>query len=864
MNPRAPLPIYNCSVEQFCTTAKTLLEEDQASFVRFALTGQHEGRQAVIDPIQDRMTPFEPITVHRDYDSLLGIDTDIRCTANLTISFIPKKEDTLTKNIHMTHVFEGPELPFSAPVHKIPNLALGGYERHTVLRVLIPGLYNEDRNSPQLTQDELKEFYELGLRPAASQLLANGAANWPASYSNEMWRARSRTGTLAFQTTMFPGWLAVYLGDYIRMFLEENGRASWARGLCFLYQIRGTKGGYEHEPTRAAAAVSLGELLEDYDFPPDQASYGKWCVDVGLEVRSVEEDCVAWQTSSHFHIFKNIARVTEYHAARVTTPGSSKYTRDLTSHLTAVSGCRIPPGPMAQGEFKVSYFQMYGTEKSVVYRPDGHHFGKYLTCEDVLKGKADNYIVNLYRVYGDAIKHNQAMARVEVRVPLDHAADVLLNLDLQLLRQSLICMDPVAFWSFKMYRAMACRLVLVWQAEGPPLYRETKPALLLTMYIVWLLNGLHSTPDLGKYNRELVAAALPHVDTANADPDILVFGTPTEDDGAESDSDDDDDGQPARPRRRADAITLPAIPFGAAQLPDLRVGEGYPVPRLCYSAGFIGDEAFHYFMKVDISEIGVEFFRKKLVVPAHPGRVRNKVHRTTTYHNDGQDPEANDFQVRGKPIQLMPAARDEGSDVDSDDNENPNNLTTPEEPAEKALTLLWRQFLLDLTLKAPNSQAAVAPSYCRLSSAERLLVNVQTYKDPNLANYFVACQWQVATDESWARTFNNLFPDENDVRAGRIQNYLQTNYYPSWAKLKAQARTSDDIKKMRKYLKVKFDTLYWMPYAQRDRIWKTAPNKNFCLFGVDHTSAPQILVRGNTPTWVVDQHARGSSVDDSE
>ncbi|KAJ3494269.1 hypothetical protein NLJ89_g10846 [Agrocybe chaxingu] len=471
---------------------------------------------------------------------------------------------------------------------------------------------------------------------------------------------------------------------------------------------------------------------------------------------------------------------------------------------------------------------MYGTEKSVVYRPDGVHYGKYITCEDVLKGKADDYIVNLYRVYGDAIDNNWAMARVEVRVPFRYAADVLLDIDDNLICSSLISVDPVAFWSLKMYRAMACRLVLVWQAEGPTLYRETKPALLLLMYIVWLLNGLHSTPDLGQYNRELIAATFPHIATAHADPDILVYGTPTEDEDEEMDSDSDAEDQPARPRRCADAVTLPAIPFGIAQLPDLRVGKGYPVPRVRLGDAFISKDAFHYFMKVDLDQIGVEFFRKKLVVPAPPRATASGSEANLSYSN--------------------PPARDDGSDLDSDDNDNPNNLTEPPQPVDIALTALWRQFLLDITLKAPNIKSARSPPYCRLSPSERLLVNAQTYMDPNLASYFLACQWKVATDESWNRIFYNLFPDEKDVRAGHVQNYEQTNYFPAWARLMAQAESSNDIKKMRKLLKEKFDTLYWMPHAQKDRIWRTSTDANFSrLGGVAGTAGPQILIRGNIP-----------------
>jgi len=93
------------SVYSFCDQANDLLEEqDFASFVRFVLTGRHDNRQVVIDSILNRIPSDEDIGVMRDYDSLLGIDKNIRLTCPLTV-YPVSKEDVLSKNIHIYYNF---------------------------------------------------------------------------------------------------------------------------------------------------------------------------------------------------------------------------------------------------------------------------------------------------------------------------------------------------------------------------------------------------------------------------------------------------------------------------------------------------------------------------------------------------------------------------------------------------------------------------------------------------------------------------------------------------------------------------------------------------------------------------------------
>lgn len=104
------LPTQEYRVVDFCTEAERLLEEAQITkinhkFINFVLTGVHDDRQAVVNPILNQIpaVDFDQLTINRDYDSLLGIDAQIHVQHPLTLYMMGKKEDILTSNIHLTH-----------------------------------------------------------------------------------------------------------------------------------------------------------------------------------------------------------------------------------------------------------------------------------------------------------------------------------------------------------------------------------------------------------------------------------------------------------------------------------------------------------------------------------------------------------------------------------------------------------------------------------------------------------------------------------------------------------------------------------------------------------------------------------------
>lgn len=324
-------------------------------------------------------------------------------------------------------------------------MCLAKWGVHNILRVFIPGLYNRHTRSPFVSQEDHMTFYEQGLLPAVKELCGDRASEWPATYTDEMYRARGRNGTLSFQTKMIPDWQVSNLGDAIRGKLTEAG-IPWADGIVFLHQVRGVKDSTIHSVDRESAQKAFVEFLRKENIV-DWAILGggHWWIDVGIQV-TLDKRCLAWRSDSHMQVVREICGVNTQIAARLTSIGSSRYTRDMASHLPQVSGCRIEPGAHGQGQYEVTYLQLYTTDKSVTYRQDQGHYSKYITCGDIVRGKWASFIDGLYSAYRNAIDNNYAQARMEVRVPIHFAKDVLLNLNAETICSALVSFNSTEWW----------------------------------------------------------------------------------------------------------------------------------------------------------------------------------------------------------------------------------------------------------------------------------------------------------------------------------------------------------------------------------------------------------------------------------
>lgn len=334
-------------------------------------------------------------------------------------------------------------------MHKIPNLMFAKWGERNMIRIIFPGLYSDDRSSSHLTRDQQREFYELGLRPAMVDLEQGEAAEWAPTYEAELTRARKKTGHMAFQRKGFPRWNVPILGPTIRHHLARNN-VIWAEGFQFLHNVRGTKQGTLHSMDAHSADMALDEFLLELSLSRETLLRGIWFIDVAIEFMSDDGGCLQWRTDSHFQVVKEVLEISTADADRITTIGSSKYHRDIASHLISVSGCRIEPGAHAEGPYEVQYLQMYTTDKSLTYNPEGGAHGKTLSCDNAMTLNHP-FCFNLYNLYRDASRSNSSHARLEVRVPFVYATTILQQFSRQTLKNSLLKFTRLTWWSVKCF-----------------------------------------------------------------------------------------------------------------------------------------------------------------------------------------------------------------------------------------------------------------------------------------------------------------------------------------------------------------------------------------------------------------------------
>jgi hypothetical protein len=333
-----------------------------------------------------------------------------------------------------------------APLHHIPNLALGKWRLHNLLRIFFLDLYSKERRSFHLTDDEQKDFYEKGLRPALQELLDARGGELPPDYEAGLFVARQKKGNLALGTQKLPEWQVPRLSELIRRHLAANN-IEWGTHIAFLHQIRGVKDETTHRPLNLESAeTALEDFLDNNGLRLDSLTSGKWLVDVGMEVASLSERCLAWRTDQHNAIVQQVADITTRHANRITEVTSSKYNRDPTMHLTGAAGFRITPGVQASGPHNVSYMQAYTTDKAVTYRPESGRFAKFTTALELIEGKGKTFLPSLYRLFRVAMEANYLCARVEARVDISNATTVLMDVDIEVISNALVVFPKDVWW----------------------------------------------------------------------------------------------------------------------------------------------------------------------------------------------------------------------------------------------------------------------------------------------------------------------------------------------------------------------------------------------------------------------------------
>ncbi|KAF8867829.1 hypothetical protein BD779DRAFT_1685253 [Infundibulicybe gibba] len=814
-------PLQRFSLFEFCQRAQELLapEHDRAEFIKFVLCGICNGGQVVIDPYQDVLQDHHPIQVTRDYDSLLGFEKDIIVETDMTVTPVSRHADTLTKSIHLNIEIPDPSDPgkfFTVPAHRVPNVDIGKWEGRNSVRAFFPLLWSRNRSSPILSQEEHTVFYEMGLKPAIDFLEQETglASEWPPKYTDELFRARTTKGQLVFQTKVLRKKSVRRLGSVLRKSFKFN-KVRWASGMIFMHQVQGVKAAtmynpddYNHED--GLPDPILRAFLERNHISWNRMRHGKWFIDVAIEVKSMIKESLQWRSDSHSRLSGAALQLTDEQAVSVTALGSHHYVRDVVSHLPAVAGCRIDPG-------------------AHTYAKEAGRSAKFMTCKQALAlrpGKSSRFCDGLYELYTNASQGHPSNARFEVRVPHQFAEKVLQNFDKGVLQSSLFAFDTVVWWSIRSYRVLAIKYVLMAQANSSARSRSFYGSLLLTAGCVWLANSLHCRPDDQNASRDLMGCLFPHTARAGADKNTLAYPRGSLED-VSGGSDDED-----RPQ------TLPYHPYGMFFLVKFTHERGHS-PRLdMQHIDRLPIKSFLFFFGVKFADVGLYYFHNG-PRGVNTARVTNKAKVTPRFYHNEPEALPDVFNIAALGTVGNPTPIDDGLDLEESD------IPEPEGTLDNALSMIWRQFFVDLVVKSPNQRGAKNPSYLKMPLEDRLTATDAIFKSKDLAKYWVIFSWRMAESKEWDRAFDHLWPPKNYQPVGNTQNYKNCIYYKKWADLLTRL-TDADAKKIRKEVRVKMNELMWWPNAQQDRIWCTRTDDRYTIAdsgAPQDRPAPQLLVR---------------------
>jgi hypothetical protein len=327
------------------------------------------------------------------------------------------------------------------PPHKVPNVCLATFGTRHMVRVFFPHLYGapEAPESTRLSKTQQAQFYDLAIRKAVLEVCSDAASDWPISYQDEMFRAKKMGPGFAWGTKPVGSLDVEEFGQALRRFCEGSGE-SWMKDIVFQVQIRGLKLATCHDANPAQAQASFDLFTKDLDLTVP----GQVWVDVGLEV-SVPDSAVMWRTTSHPEVVRRALDISQADANTLTDPTRRIYQRDVTAHLPALSGCRIHTHTRS-GPYETDYIQLYSTEKNPTYHPERGHHAKYITTKMAMRGNPPSFITQLHNLYGRSADQMPVSARMEVRVPIAHAQDVLLDWTRRRMENHVVVMDQWVWW----------------------------------------------------------------------------------------------------------------------------------------------------------------------------------------------------------------------------------------------------------------------------------------------------------------------------------------------------------------------------------------------------------------------------------
>jgi hypothetical protein len=347
----------------------------------------------------------------------------------------------------------------SVPLHTVPNVAIGSVARRHITRIAFPRMYatQPDKAVPS---SALKYLFNDGIRKVVSELMPHRLTHWPANYDTALRQTQDHRGQIHHMSIDIA---ANNLPAFGQRLLERLSHQPDMQDAYFIHELRGTKGGTDHDPSDDfERSEAFEELMSHLD--PELCQLDDWQIDVALEI-SMPDHVTHIAHSSHFRILKWLLP-SAANAQLNRLMQSDRFYVDQCASLDDLAGFRCELGNIGRDD-QISYINVYCTEKSVIYQLHNGGIFRRRTPTELFPnslGKLIKDVDDIGKAFhaasgsldADGVPGN---ARFEIRVPLRTALDRLRQFPELLAELSLIGI-PINVWWYVCILLSPCNYLI--------------------------------------------------------------------------------------------------------------------------------------------------------------------------------------------------------------------------------------------------------------------------------------------------------------------------------------------------------------------------------------------------------------------
>ncbi|KAG8697508.1 hypothetical protein FRC08_006483 [Ceratobasidium sp. 394] len=436
--------------------------------------------------------------------------------------------------------------------HKVPNAVLGTIGGHNIFKIMVrvffPGIMRERQAAAgnKVSKEVMCALYDQVVRPSIEEVLPRELlSNWPLEWTDEQFRSTKDSGQTVFTSYQVPG---EYLDDMLAMMhvkARENPASKMFRDFFLQVQIQGSKLGTKHHvehpdiegsqerfmDARLASLVKAVQLLDVHSM-----KYENWWADIATVVRHRDPTkSLLPRKDRHNWMIHTATGIDAADAgSRVDRGVGAGYASDETAHLGSVAGLRLTMKKnLAPSPCGVEYLQVYTTDKTLTSLKDGDYHAKHCEPQQVFKNypkEAVEHFERLLNILRNAESKDQAVdVRIECRVNMANATDVLRWVPEDHLANSLVCSGTAPYWRWKLINtqaAMATMNLAWYQLPKLPVARILAPATLI-IGLCWKVNAMLNRPredhKFGKLAKQLSVWEMRNGNTVAARPQNAAF-----------------------------------------------------------------------------------------------------------------------------------------------------------------------------------------------------------------------------------------------------------------------------------------------------------------------------------------------------